>query len=151
MIRAIIVPIANDNQQSHPHLGTHNNSNMTLRPLRPQGRPRRIQQSSSPAAPTTTLTQPEETALDSSLDQTVLRITNEYRPDSTSTIYDSKSNEYFQYCTSLYPMDPYANVLSQYKVYHFIFYQSFRDQKERGGKCNARINGTRFILATTMQ
>jgi hypothetical protein len=75
-IRAIIVPIANDNQPIHPHFGTHNNNNMTLRP---QGRPRRIQlqqQSWSPAAPPTTLTQPEETVLDSSSEQTVLRITN---------------------------------------------------------------------------
>jgi hypothetical protein len=128
MIRAIIVPIANYNQPIHPHLGTHNNNNMTLHPLHPQGRPSRIQQqqySSLPAAPTTTLTQPEEAALDSSLEQTVLHITNECRPDSTSTINDSKSNKYFQYCTSLYPTDPYAKVLSQYKVYRCLFYQSF--------------------------
>jgi hypothetical protein len=79
------------------------------------------------------------------LEQLVLRITNEYRPDSRSTIYDAKSNEYFQYCASLYPTDPYAKVLSQYKVYRFIFYQSFRDQKKRGGKHDDRINGTSFI------
>jgi hypothetical protein len=146
MIRAIIVPIANNNQPIHPHFGKHNNNKMTFCP---QGRPRRIQrqqQSSSPAAPTTTLMQPpEETALDSSMEQMVLRTTNEYRSDSTSTIYDSKSKKYFQYCTSLYPQDPYAKVLSQYKVYHFLFYQSFQDQKKGGGKRDDRINGTRFV------
>jgi hypothetical protein len=92
MICTIIVPFANGNQPSHPHLGTHNNNNMTLCT---QGCPRRIQQSLSPAAPTTTLTQPEETALDSSLEQMVLRITNEYRLDSTSTIYDAKVTNIF--------------------------------------------------------
>jgi hypothetical protein len=103
--------------------------------VRGRGRPRRNQQS-SPASTTTNLvnqqalTQPEETAFDSQLEQTVLQIQSEYRPDSTSTIYDAKSQEYFAYCTSLYPTNPYAKVLSQYKVYRFVFYQCFRDQKK---------------------
>jgi hypothetical protein len=59
-------------------------------------------------------------------------------------VYDSKSAEYFQYCDSLYPSDSYARVLSQYKVYRFIFYQCFRDQKKRGGKKEDRANGTKF-------
>jgi hypothetical protein len=105
------------------------------------------QQSSSPAAPTTTMAPPEETAMDSRLEQTVLRITYEYRPDSTTTVYDSKSNKYFQYCTSFYPNDPYAKVLSQYKVYRFMFYQSFRNQKKRGGKSEDRATGTKFSRA----
>jgi hypothetical protein len=92
------------------------------------------------------LTQPDETAQDARLEQIVLDITNEYRPDSTSTIYDAKSKEYFGYCTSLYPRDRYAMVLSQYKVYRFMFYQSFRDQKKRGGTRDAtRANGNNFV------
>ena len=115
-----------------------------MAPLRPRGRPSRTSQQPSP--PTTTrLTQPEETGLDSRLEQTVLRITSEYRPDSTSSIYDAKSQEYFQYCTRLYLNDPYAMVLGQYKVYQFIFYQSFRDQKKRGGSRETRKNGTGFV------
>jgi hypothetical protein len=118
--------------------------------LRSRGRPRRNPQQSSPAAPVAianqqTLTQPEETLLDSQLEQTVLRITSEYRPASSSTIYDAKSNEYFQYCTSCYPNDPYAKVLSQYKVYRFIFYQSFRNAKKRGGTQAQRESGAKFL------
>jgi hypothetical protein len=131
--------------------------------LRRRGRPRlnRPQQQSSPAAPVVAiapavpvvaianqqqiLTQPEETLLDSQLEQTVLRITSEYRPDSSTTIYDAKSNEYFQYCTSLYPNDPYSKVLSQYKVYRFIFYQAFRNAKKRGGTREVRASGAKFI------
>jgi hypothetical protein len=93
------------------------------------------------------MTQPEETRLDSRLEQTVLQLTSGYRPDSTSSIYDAKSQEYFRYCTSLYPQDQYAKVLSQYKVYPFLFHQSFQDQKKRGGKRDDRINGTRFVCS----
>jgi hypothetical protein len=53
------------------------------------GRPTRCiqqqqQSSPAPAATATALMQPEETELDSQLEQMVLRITNECRPDSTS-------------------------------------------------------------------
>jgi hypothetical protein len=85
--------------------------------------------------------------MDSNLEQIVLGIAQEYRPDSTSAIYDSKSNEYFGYCTSLYPNDPYAKVLSQYKVYRFMFYQCFRDQKKRGGSKETRASGNNFVRA----
>jgi hypothetical protein len=92
------------------------------------------------------LMQPDETAQDARLEQIILDITNEYRPDSTSTTYDAKSKEYFGYCTSLYPGDCYAMVLSQYKVYRFMFYQSFCNQKKRGGTRNAtRANGNSFV------
>jgi hypothetical protein len=143
-IIAIIVPNCKRQSTDPPPFDKHNNTS-NMAPLRPRGRPSRTSQQPSPPSTTTRLTQPEETGLDSRLEQTVLRITSEYRPDSTSSIYDAKSQEYFQYCTSLYPNDPYAMVLGQYKVYRFIFYQSFRDQKKRGGSKESRTNGTRFV------
>jgi hypothetical protein len=121
------------NQPIHPHFGTLNSS-MVYQALRSMGSLRRfVQQQSLPATTTTTttttttnqhmlLSQPEESALDSRLEHTILRIQTEYRPNAKSTIYDAKSNEYFRYWTSLYPHDPYAKVLSQYKVvYCFLF------------------------------
>jgi hypothetical protein len=74
----------------------------------------RLNQQSSPTTTNhnqqQTMTQPEETRLDSRLEQTVLQLTSDYRPDSTSSIYDAKSQEYFRYCTSLYPQDQYAAI-----------------------------------------
>jgi hypothetical protein len=120
-----------------------------MQALRPRGRPRRHGSAAS-SPPLTieqqTLTQPDETAQDARLEQVVLSITNAYRPDSTSTIYDAKSQEYFGYCASLYPNDRYASVLSQFKVYRFMFYQSFRDQKKRGGtRAATQMNGNNFV------
>jgi hypothetical protein len=153
MLCALFVSIANNHNQPSSPIFAH--TTITTR-LFCQGCPRRIQQqqqSLSPAAPPTTLRQPEQAALDSSLEQMVLRITFEYtRPDSTSSIYDAKSNEYFvQYCTSLYPNDPYAKVLSQYKVYRFIFYQSFRNQKKEGEKARTVQLALSLLEPTTMK
>jgi hypothetical protein len=68
------------------------------------------------------------------LEQAVLHIQRTYRPDSSNKIYDGRSMEYFQYCEQLYPNDLYAKVLDAQKVYKFMFYQTFRSQKKRGGK-----------------
>jgi hypothetical protein len=45
--------------------------------------------------------------------------------------------EYFQYCNYCYPNDPYPKILDACQVYKFMFYQTFRSRKERGG---ARVN-----------
>jgi hypothetical protein len=42
--------------------------------------------------------------------------------------------EYFQYCDYCYPTDYYNKVLDANKLYRFMFYQAFRNQKKRGGK-----------------
>ena len=88
--------------------------------------------------------QPMEQATDSGLEQTVLRIIHGYRPDSSNAIYDAKIAEFFEYCHSLYPHDPFATILNSYKVYRFIFYQCMRSQKKRGGTHERRVTGRNF-------
>ena len=149
MFRAKYFRLRHDRTPDPPPFRHKTTTNMIA--LRSRGRPRRHAATASSFSTTTTteqvLTQPDERAMDSNLEQIVLGIAQEYRPDSTSAIYDAKSNEYFGYCTSLYPNDPYAKVLSQYKVYRFMFYQCFRDQKKRGGSRETRASGNNFVRA----
>jgi hypothetical protein len=64
-----------------------------------------------------------EQAVDSGLEQTVLRIIHGYRPNNSNSIYDAKIADFFKYCHSLYPHDLYVTILNRiYKVYSFIFY-----------------------------
>jgi hypothetical protein len=67
------------------------------------------------------------------LEQTVLAIQREYTSDNSNDIYDNKTKESFQFCDHCYPTDNYNNVLDANKLYRFIFYQAFRNQKKGGG------------------
>ena len=49
---------------------------------------------------------------------------------------DPKAKEYFSYCDLVYPNDPFKYNLEYTKVYKFMYYQAFREQKQRGGKHN---------------
>ncbi len=51
-------------------------------------------------------------------------------PDKANDIYDNKTEDYFQYCDHGYPMDKYNKVLEANKLYRFMFYQAFRNQKK---------------------
>jgi hypothetical protein len=77
------------------------------------------------------------------LEQTVLAIQREYTPDNSNDIYDNKTKEYFQFCDYCYPTDNYNKVLEANKLYRFMFYQAFRNQKKRGGK-RVTENSIRF-------
>ena len=77
------------------------------------------------------------------LEQTVLAIQREYTPDNSNDIYDNKTKEYFQFCDHCYPTDNYNKVLEANKLYRFMFYQAFRNQKKRGGK-RVTENSIRF-------
>jgi hypothetical protein len=77
------------------------------------------------------------------LEQAVLAIQREYTPDNSNDIYDNKTKEYFQYCDYCYPTDNYNKVLEANKLYRFMFYQAFRNQKKRGGKRGTE-NSIRF-------
>jgi hypothetical protein len=80
------------------------------------------------------------------LEQAVLAIQREYTPDSSNDIYDNKTTEYFQYCDYCYPFDNYNKVLDANRLYRFMLYQAFRNQKKRGGK-RVTQNSIRFNLA----
>ena len=77
------------------------------------------------------------------LEQTVLAIQRKYTPDNSNDIYDNKTKEYFQFCDYCYPTDNYNKVLEANKLYRFMFYQAFRNQKKRGGK-RVTENSIRF-------
>jgi hypothetical protein len=76
-------------------------------------------------------TQCEQT---SRMEQVVLDVRDKNRPEQSADIYDAKTKEFLQFANHVYPHDPYKNSLSAEKVYRFMFYQTFRGQKKRGGK-----------------
>ena len=76
---------------------------------------------------------PNELELNSNLEQTVLELREEYRPENSANQQDPKILEFFHFCDLVYAHDPYKYTLSCEKVYRFMFYQCFREQKSKGG------------------
>jgi hypothetical protein len=68
------------------------------------------------------------------LEQAVLQIQRACRPDSSNKMCDGRSMEHFQCCDQLHPNDLCAEVLDAQKVCKFMFCQTFRSQKKRGGQ-----------------
>lgn len=57
------------------------------------------------------------------------------RPANTQRAYDGKRIELVQYLDHAWEHDPYRRILSEYKVYRFIFYQCAREKRlSRGGQ-----------------
>ena len=54
-------------------------------------------------------------------------------PENTRKAQDPKKDEYRNFCKELWPHDDNATVLTHEKVYRFMYYQAFREQKPRGG------------------
>jgi hypothetical protein len=67
------------------------------------------------------------------LEQTVLAIQREYTPDNSNNIYNNKTKESVQFWDYCYPTDNYNKVLEANKLYGFMFYQAFQNQKKTGG------------------
>ena len=98
---------------------------------------------SLPPAPV--VASPGQMDVQPSLEQAVQRVRNVYRPESSKSIYEGKTTEYFEYCDFAYPNDPYAKILDAGKMYKFMFYQTFREQKKRGGaRGTGGTSGVRF-------
>jgi hypothetical protein len=76
---------------------------------------------------------PNEHELNSNLEQTVLNLREETRPVNTQRTQDPKVLEFFQFCDIHYGHDPYRYTLETGKVYRFMWYQSFREQRKKGG------------------
>jgi hypothetical protein len=55
------------------------------------------------------------------------------RPGATQRAFDPKIEEYFQFCDTIYSQDVYCYNLSYDKVYRFMFYVTFRNNKTKGG------------------
>jgi hypothetical protein len=96
---------------------------------------------------TSLVVHPNENELNSNLEQTVLHLREELRPVNTAKAQDPKVLEYFQFCDIHYSHDPYRYVLECNKVYRFIWYQCFREQRKKGGtkaEREARAEGQYF-------
>jgi hypothetical protein len=55
--------------------------------------------------------------------------------------------EYFEFCRVMYPNDPYFNILKREKMYQFMYYQAFREKKNRGVSIASQVNQGAFNLA----
>ena len=88
---------------------------------------------------------PEDNEADSQREQAVLTMTEHNRPENTKRAYNSKIEEYYEYCRLLYPHDRNKYILKPSYVYRFIFYQAMRPKKKRGGKPSQR-SGEKFDL-----
>jgi hypothetical protein len=88
---------------------------------------------------TAVIAHPDENELNSYLEQTVLHLREELRPVNTARAQDPKVLEYFQFCDIHYSHDPYRYVLECNKVYRFIWYQCFRNQRKKGGTKEERV------------
>lgn len=87
---------------------------------------------------------PDDLALNSQLETAILQMRDLSRPANTAKAIDPKMEEYFQFCDAIYPNDQYGYCLVYEKVYRFMWYQVFREQKPRGGKRSQLQNGMRF-------
>jgi hypothetical protein len=75
---------------------------------------------------------PNELELNANLEQTVLELREESRPSNTAAAQDPKVQEFFHFCDVVYDHDQFKYNLNCDKVYRFMFYVSFREQKARG-------------------
>lgn len=98
----------------------------------------------NPAWHPAALTLPAELDQNPVLEQAVQAVRRVYRVESANVLYDSKTQEYFNFCDYVYPNQPYGKVLTADKVYKFMFYQSFREQKQRGGPRGTVESRNRF-------
>jgi hypothetical protein len=88
---------------------------------------------------TFTTTHVQDAILNSHLETSVLTMQEDVRPDNTQRAMDPKAKEFFIYCDLKYLTDPFKYILSYQMIYKFMYYQSFREQKNRGGKKGDKV------------
>lgn len=79
------------------------------------------------------------------MQRSVINLNESLRPSNTDKCHRPKAEEYFEYCESVYPDDPYKYNLNDERVYRFMFYHAFRDLKKRGGRKST--GAPRFVRA----
>jgi hypothetical protein len=84
------------------------------------------------------LPNPEDVGVNSALEQAVLEMSESLWPSNTQKAFDPKIDEYFQFCNYVYPHDLYRYNLSYDKVYWFMFYVAFRNNKTNAGTKESR-------------
>jgi hypothetical protein len=99
---------------------------------------------------TTLIVHPNENELNSNLEQTILHLREELRPENTAKAQDPKSLEFFHFCDLQYSHDPYRYILDCNKVYRFIWFQCFREQRKKGGPKKQEVQELVAITLTMM-
>ncbi|CAB9499581.1 unknown protein [Seminavis robusta] len=98
--------------------------------------PRRYQQrtSTSPGGTERThvIRHPDDNEINRNMRQQVLEAQDESRSTNSIKAQTPKAMEYFQYCDYAYSTDPYKYHLVAERVYRFMWYQCFREQKAKG-------------------
>ena len=92
----------------------------------------------------TMLAPPDFTKEISRMEQLVMDQQDEYAPENSDKIYTGKTLEFEQFCDYVYPRDHYKYVVKPDKLYRFMFYQTFREQKKKGGNSKKRKSMIRF-------
>ena len=90
----------------------------------------------------------QDAILNAHLQTSVLTMQEDLRPDNTQKAMDPKAREYFMYCDLEYPNDPFKYILEYTKIYKFMYYQVFREQKSRGGKKNNSRESSLILKST---
>ena len=105
------------------------------------------EQPASPGRTFVTIRNPDDIALNGRLQTATLELNNSDRPTSTQKQFDGKILEYQDFCKKCYPDDMHKHVLNSEKMYRFMFYQTFREKKPRGGTKASRCEGPTFNKA----
>ena len=86
----------------------------------------------SPAGQAHLILNPTSHQTNQNLQTFILQLTEENRPENSRNVCNNKIAEFFQHCDLVYPNDLYKYYLTFDKVYKFMFYQAFREQKKAG-------------------
>ena len=89
------------------------------------------------------LLSPNQTGATTRMAEFVSKARKSQQRTNTSIAYDPKQKEFELFCEAEYAEDQHKYSVDADKVYRFMFYQAFREQKKRGGRQNG-IQGSHF-------
>ena len=92
----------------------------------------------------TALQHPNEMHQNTAMQENVMRVLEGDDPENTRKQFGPKMAEYFEFCKAVYPGDEHSSILAREKMYRFLYYQSFREKKKRGGHSSSRANQPAF-------
>ena len=98
----------------------------------------------SPLQTTALLRHPNDVELNSRLQQSVETIHDAGMCENTRKAMEPKEKEYIQFCNVVYPQDIHRHTLTFEKVYRFMWFQSFREKRPRGGNKKLKQPGGTF-------
>ena len=81
---------------------------------------------------------PDDNELDTNMRMAALALEGQARPENTMRAIKPKIDEYEDYIRKVFPHSQSGMVLDNQKVYRFMFYQTFREQKPKGGNSQQR-------------